>query len=70
MREKWTDEMPGKGFKTTALEVDVLNDLRKLAYELSIQEDDRVTLSATVRLLLQTYYTYNPRTNGNTGLCK
>jgi len=51
--------MPGKGFKTTALEEDVLSELRSLSYQLSAQEDRRVTLSDTVRLLIQTYNAMN-----------
>lgn len=52
--------MPGKGYKTTALEVEVLNDLQRLARELSVTEDRRVTMSDTVRLLMQTYYAMYP----------
>lgn len=54
-----TQMAEAKGFKSAAIEVEVLSDLRRLSYELSAQENRRVSISDTLRLLLTTYNEYN-----------
>ena len=46
--------MAGK-FTTASLETEVLNDLRNLSFKLSLAENARVSLSDTVRVLMQEY---------------